>query len=464
MDDRERALHRASELALSFLAGLEDRHVGAHADADAVAAALREAAGGDLPEDGMDPVAVAEELARMVDPGLIASAGPRYYGFVIGGALPAAVAVDWLTSAWAQNGAVHASSPAAAGAEQVAGAWMLDLLGLPPEASFGFPTGAGLGNMVGLAAARHAVLARAGWDVETDGLFGAPEIAVLIGDEAHTTVLTSLQYLGLGRDRIVRVAVDEQGRMRADALAGALASAAGPAIVITQAGNVNTGAFDPAVPIAEAVAAHHNAWLHVDGAFGLWAAATPRLRHLVAGVEQADSWSTDAHKWLNVGYDCGFVAVRDVDAHRAAMSATQAAYLMRTGTQREPWEFVLDSSRRARGFVVYAALRSLGRAGVAALVDRCCSLARRMAEQLGAAPGVAILNEVALNQVLVRFADDDDRTRAVIAAVQDEGTAWMGGTTWQGRAAMRISVSNWSTTEADVDRTVAAILRAAGAD
>jgi len=427
-----------------------------------VAAALRDAAGGDLPDEGMEPAAVAEELARVVDPGLIASAGPRYFGFVIGGALPAAAAVDWLTTAWSQNAALHASSPAAAGAEQVAGGWMLDLLGLPAEASFGFPTGAGLGNMIGLAAARHTVLARADWDVEADGIFGAPEIAVLLGEEAHTTVFTSLQYLGLGRDRVVRVPADEQGRMRADALADALASPAGPAIVIAQAGNVNTGAFDPAGPIADAVAAHPNAWLHIDGAFGLWAATSPSLRHLVAGVDRADSWSTDAHKWLNVGYDCGFVAIRDSDAHRAAMSATPAAYLMRTGTQREPWEFVLDSSRRARGFVVYAALRSLGRGGVAALVDRCCILARRMAEQLATAPGVAVLNDVALNQVLVRFGDDDERTRAVIAAVQEDGTAWMGGTTWQGRAAMRISVSNWSTTEDDADRTVAAILRAAG--
>jgi glutamate/tyrosine decarboxylase-like PLP-dependent enzyme len=304
------------------------------------------------------------------------------------------------------------------------------------------------------------VLAREGWNVEARGLYGAPEITVIVGEEAHATVYTSLQYLGLGRDRVVRVDADEQGRMRVDALREALASVRGPLIVIAQAGNVNTGGFDPVGEVADHLAGHDNAWLHVDGAFGLWVNASPSLRHLVDGVERADSWSTDAHKWLNVGYDCGFVAVRDEEAHRTAMAGS-GAYLMRSDAEREPWEYVLDSSRRARGFTVYAAIRSLGRSGVKALVERCCALARRMAEQLAAAPGVTILNDVVLNQVLVRFGDDDERTRAVITAVQDEGTAWMGGTTWHGLAAMRISVSNWSTTEADADRTVAAILRAA---
>ncbi len=411
MDDSERTLRAAAELGIEFLAGLAERHVGARADGDAIAAAL----GGPLPEDGEDPVAVIEDMTRRLDPGLVASAGPRYFGFVIGGALPAAMGADWLTAAWDQNANLHALSPAAAGAEQVVGAWMLDLLGLPASASVGLPTGAGLANTVGLAAGRHAVLAREGWDVEARGLYGAPEITVIIGEEAHATVLTALQYLGLGHDRVVKVPADEQGRMRADALAGLVGGMTGPMIVVAQAGNVNTGGFDPMDAIADALAGHPNAWVHVDGAFGLWAAASPRLRHLVAGVDRADSWATDAHKWLNVGYDCGFVAVRDRDAHRAAMAAS-ASYLMLTQTQRESSEYVLDSSRRARGFVLYATLRSLGRSGVRELVERCCDLARRMADRLAQADGVEILNEVVLNQVLVRFhpadgGDADEFTR-----------------------------------------------------
>ncbi len=455
MDERAAALRRAAELGLDFLAGLGERHVGSRSDAAAIRERLP---AGPVPEHGLDPVAVVEELASAIDPGIVASAGPRYFGFVIGGQLPASAAADWLTTAWGQNAALHALSPAAAAAEEVAGRWMLELLGLPDDATFGFPTGAGLGNAVGLAAARHAVLAKAGWDVEANGLYGSPEIRVVIGDDAHATLLTALQYLGLGRDRVVRVPVDDQGRMRADAAREIISGIDGPLIVALQAGNVNTGAFDPASDVADALASHPNAWLHVDGAFGLWAAVSPELRHLVAGVEHADSWSTDAHKWLNVGYDCGFVAVRDGEAHRAAM-ATSAAYLMRS-EQRESWEYVLDSSRRARGFIAYAAIRSLGQEGVRALVERCCALARRMADGLRAADGVEVLNDVVLNQVLVRFGDDE-RTRDVIAAVQAEGTAWMGGTTWKGAAAMRISVSNWSTTEADADRTVASILRCA---
>jgi glutamate/tyrosine decarboxylase-like PLP-dependent enzyme len=456
MDEREAALRRAAEIGLAYLAGLDERPVGARTGADDVAGRL----GGPVPDSGTDPTRVVEQLAEAVDPGLVASLGPRYFGFVIGGQLPAAAAADWLTTAWGQNAVVHAASPAGAAVEEVAGRWMLELLGLPSDASVGLPTGAGLGNMVGLAAGRHAVLARAGWDVEAQGLYGAPEVTVVVGEEAHATLLTALQYLGLGRERVVRIPTDDQGAMRADAFAGTVATLDGPLIVALQAGNVNTGAFDPAAAVADALDGHPNAWIHVDGAFGLWAAVSPELAHLVAGVDRADSWSTDAHKWLNVGYDCGFVAVRDRDAHRAAM-ATSASYLMRS-EQRENWEFVLDSSRRARGFILYAAIRSLGRDGVRALVERCCTLARRMADRLSRADGIEILNDVVLNQVLVRFDDSDERTRAVIAAVQADGTAWMGGTTWQGRAAMRISVSNWSTTEADADRTVDAILRCAG--
>jgi len=453
-------MRRASELGLEFLAGLNERHVGALTDDVGLVARL----GGPLPDEGEDPQVVIEQMARGFDPGLVASAGPRYFGFVIGGSLPAAASADWLTGAWAQNAALHASSPAAAAAELVAGSWMLDLLGLPKDAGVGFPTGAGLGNTVGLAAARHALLARAGWDVEAHGLYGAPEIRVVIGEEAHSTLLTGLQYLGLGRERVTRIPTDEQGRMRADALPAAL-DANVPTIVTIQAGNVNTGAFDPADAVADALADHPNAWLHVDGAFGLWAAVSPELRHLVAGVERANSWATDAHKWLNVGYDCGFVAVRGREAQRAAMSA-EAAYLMQDAAHRDNWEYVLDSSRRARGFVVYAALRSLGRDGVREMIERCCRLARRMAERLGAADGVEILNDVVLNQVLVRFTPPDGShtdkfTREVMTRVQKGGEAWMGGTTWHGMGAMRISVSNWSTTEADIDRTAEAILRAA---
>jgi glutamate/tyrosine decarboxylase-like PLP-dependent enzyme len=450
-------LQRALDLSVAYLASLPARHVGARANGGAIAERLRVP----LPADPEDPLAVIERLAQDLDLGLVASAGPRYFGFVVGGALPASVAADWLTAAWDQNAGLHATSPAAAAAEDVAGAWMKELLGIPAEASHGLTTGAGLANAVGIATARHAVLAKLGWDVETRGLYGAPEIAVIVGDEAHATLLTALQYLGLGRERLTRVPTDGQGCILAEPMARAVrAASAKPVIVCAQAGNVNTGGFDPLAAIADAVDAHPNAWLHIDGAFGLWASAVPRLRHLVAGVDRADSWSTDAHKWLNVGYDSGFVATRDPASHRAAM-APSAPYLMITGENRESSEWVLDSSRRARGFALYAVLRSLGRAGVRDLVERCCAHARRMAERLAAAPGVAVLNEVHLNQVLVRFGDDDGRTRAVIERVQREGVAWMGGTTWRGKAAMRISVSNWATTEDDIDQTAKAILHAA---
>ena len=301
-DERERALNEAFARGLDYLRSLPDRHVGPTADAATIAERL----GGELREQGEDAASVVASLAAAVDPGLVASAGPRYFGFVVGGALPAAAAADVLTMAWGQNTALHALSPAAAAAEQVAGEWMLDLLGLPRDASFGLPTGAGLGNAVGLAAGRHVVLARVGWDVESQGLYGAPEVQVVIGEEAHATLLTALQYLGLGRDRVVRIPTDEQGRMRVDDLASALDGLTdAPLLVAAQAGNVNTGAFDPMDEIADRLAGHPNAWLHVDGAFGLWAQVSPKLRHLVKGVERADSWSTDAHKWLNAGYDCG---------------------------------------------------------------------------------------------------------------------------------------------------------------
>jgi len=451
-------LARTAELSARYLATLPDRHVGAREDANVLTERLRVP----LPDGPEDPTAVIERMARELDTGLVATAGPRYFGFIVGGALPASIAADWLTAAWDQNASLSVLSPAAAAAEDIAAAWMKDLLGIPSATSHGLTTGAGLANAVGVATGRHAVLAARGWDVEARGLYGAPEITVIVSDEAHATLLTALQYLGLGRERVTRIPTDDRGAMQSAPLAEAMRAAHDtPVIVCAQAGNVNTGAVDPLSAIADAVDAHPNAWLHVDGAFGLWASAVPRLRHLVTGADRADSWATDAHKWLNVGYDSGFVATRDSGAHRAAMAAT-APYLMVSGAHREPSEWVLDSSRRARGFALYAVLRSLGRTGVADLIGRCCVLARRLADRLSAAPGIDVLNEVLLNQVLLRFFDDDERTRAVIARVQREGVAWMGGTTWHGRAAMRISVSNWATRAEDIDLTADAILRATG--
>ena len=462
--DLRRLLDRTADLATTFLAGVGERPVGR----PVAASTLRAALAGPLPVQGEDPLAVIEALARAADPGIVATAGPRYFGFVIGGNLPAALAADWLATAWDQNAAMYVMSPAAAVVEEVAGEWLLDLLGLPAQASVGFTTGATMAIFTALAAARHAVLARVGWDVEEHGLGGAPAVTVVVSEEAHATIFATLQMLGLGRGRVHRVAADDQGRMRADALRDVLASVDGPTIVCAQAGNVNTGAFDPVGEIAALVHAH-GGWLHVDGAFGLWAAAAPALRSLVAGVEHADSWATDAHKWLNVPYDSGLVFVRDRTAHRAAMTFGAAYYVETSGAERDGYNWVPESSRRARGFAVYAALRALGRAGVAHLVERSAALARRMADRIAAAPGARVLNDVVLNQVLVRFdppggGDADAHTRAVIARVQADGTCWLGGTVWQGKAAARISVSGWSTTEADVDRAVEAISRSARSD
>ncbi|MFY9820873.1 MAG: pyridoxal-dependent decarboxylase [Thermoanaerobaculia bacterium] len=455
--DHADLLKRTTDLALEFLDGLPERRVGQTASLDELRAAL----GGALPEQGTDAREVIEHLARAADPGLIGMAGPRYFGFVIGGHVPASLAADWLTSTWDQNAGLYVTSPANSVVEEAAAGWLLELLGLPSTASLGFTTGCSMANFTALAAARHAVLARHGWDVEKAGLFGAPPIEVVIGNEAHATILTALQMLGLGRERVKRVAVDGQGRMVPAALRQALAGASGPLIVCAQAGNVDTGAFDPLEEIVPIVreARDGGGWLHVDGAFGLWAATVPALAHLVRGVAGADSWATDAHKWLNVPYDSGIVAVAHPEPHRAAMTIS-AAYLVQTeGHERDPFDWVPEFSRRARGFTVWAALRSLGRSGVAAMVERCCALARRFAERLREEPGVEILNEVVLNQVLVRFQASDALTRDVIARVQADGTCWLGGTTWQGKGAMRISVSSWATTEADVDVSAAAILR-----
>jgi glutamate/tyrosine decarboxylase-like PLP-dependent enzyme len=475
MPDRDALLHRTVELAADFLDRLPDRPVARKVDL----AALRAALGGPVPQAPSDPASVIEALAREAEVGLVGTAGPRYFGFVIGGGVPAALAADWLASAWDQNAAMYVMSPAAAVVEEVAGRWLVELFGLPAESSVGFSTGATMATFTALAAARHRMLQRAGWDVESDGYVGAPAIEVVVGDEAHATIFVSLQMLGLGRARVHRVAADAQGRMRPDALRETLATLDGPIIVCAQAGNVNTGSFDPMVPIVEAVRAKPNAWLHVDGAFGLWAAAVPALADRVAGLAGADSWTTDAHKWLNVPYDSGIVVCRDPEAHLASMTFGAAYYIEAAGGERDGYNWVAESSRRARGFPIYAALRSLGREGLAGMVDHCCALARQMADALRGAPGVEILNDVVLNQVLVRFSPPsgaggsagavadaaaiDDFTRRVIAAVQADGTCWLGGTTWHGMAAMRISVSNWSTSEADIDLSAEAILRCARA-
>jgi glutamate/tyrosine decarboxylase-like PLP-dependent enzyme len=444
------ALLRAHELATDWLDGLRERPVRAAGDP----AGLR----GALPERGEDPAAVVEALAAAAEPGLVASAGPRYFGFVTGGALPAALAADWLTSAWDQNAGLFSMSPAAAAAETTALAWCRELLGLPASAGGGIATGAQMANVTALAAARNAVLARAGWDVEARGLPGAPALQVIVSDESHATVFNALRLLGLGRDTPIRVPTDEQGRMRADALREVLGSAS-PAIVCAQAGNVNTGAFDPLEEIVTACR-EHGAWCHVDGAFGLWAAAAPARAHLAAGAAGADSWAVDAHKWLNVPYDCAVAFVADPVPLNAAMALT-AAYLTTAGErERNGADWSPEASRRARAFPLYAALRQLGRAGVGELVERHCRLAARIAERLAAEPGVAILNDVVLNQALARFGDDDAATDAVIARVQQDGTCWLGGTRWHGAAAMRISVSGWQTTEDDADRSAAAIAAA----
>jgi glutamate/tyrosine decarboxylase-like PLP-dependent enzyme len=463
MTGHEAVLDSAVEHARRFLAGLGSRPVPAQAGL----AELRAALGGALPEEGIDPRRVVEDLASAAEPGLVASAGPRYFGFVVGGSLPAALAADWLASAWDQNASLYVLGPAAAVVEDVAAAWLLDLLGLPEGCSVGFVTGCQMANFTGLIAARHTVLKRAGWDVEEAGLRGAPPVRLVLGAQAHVTVHTPLRMLGLGSRDVTRVEADDQGRMRPEALRKAIGSGDGPLIVCAQAGEVNSGAFDAFEEIVDALRGR-NAWLHVDGAFGLWAAASPGRRHLAKGVEGADSWATDTHKWLNVPYDSGIAIVKHPAAHRAPFAAS-ASYLMPTsGAERDPHDFTPEFSRRARGFAVYAALRSLGRRGVADLVDRLCLQAQRMAERLGREPGVRILNDVVLNQVLVRFepasGDADAFTQAVIARVQRDGTCWLGGTLWRGQRAMRVSVSNWSTTEEVIDRSADAILSAVQAE
>ena len=451
----ERTLFRAAELAVDYLRRVPDLPVREEASLDDLRAALRVP----LNDAPLDPLTVVDELVRGAEPGCVQIQSPRYFGFVIGGSLEAAIAADWLTSAWDQNGGGYPPGPSAAVVEEAVGEWILDLLGLPAGCGVGLTTGCQMAHFTCLAAARNRKLAETGWDVESDGLFGAPPLRVIAGAHAHTTVFAALRMLGLGSNRTEIVPADDQGRMLAGPLARILREGEGPAIVIAQAGEVNTGATDPLPQISEA-AREYGAWLHIDGAFGLWAAASERLRAQVEGIERADSWATDGHKWLNVPYDCGFAIVRDREAHRAALSSLAGAEYIPPIEHGERYnaEWVPEFSRRARGFPVYAAIRSLGRRGVAELVERCCDCAHLMASALAETEGIEVLNEVTLNQVLVRFRRDGANiSDEALLAIQDEGTCWMSGTTWDGQPAIRISVSNWRTTEDDIRRSAEAI-------
>jgi glutamate/tyrosine decarboxylase-like PLP-dependent enzyme len=447
-EDMKHLLELVADRANRYLSRLDQRPI----SPDAAALAQLEQLGGALPDEPTPADQVIALLDDVGSPATVITTGGRYFGFVIGGALPASLAANWLAGAWDQCAGIQVLSPAAAELERVAAGWLLELLGLPADTAVGFVTGATSANLTCLAAARHVLLERAGWNVEEDGLLGAPPIDVIVGDEVHVSVLKALSLLGLGRNRVRRVPVDDQGRMQAEALP----SLAGPTLICLQAGNVNTGAFDPAEPIC-AAARKANAWVHVDGAFGLWAAAAPARAHLVRGVGQADSWATDAHKWLNVPYDSGIAFVRDRRSVLAAMTV-DASYLMQE-TQRDPYAYTPQMSRRARGVEVWAALRSLGRQGVADLVERTCRHAERFAHGFREA-GYRVLNDVVINQVLVSFGDAE-RTQRVIDRVQQRGVCWCSGTVWQGHTAMRLSVSSWATTGQDVERSLNEILEVA---
>jgi glutamate/tyrosine decarboxylase-like PLP-dependent enzyme len=449
-------LHETADLAADFLESLPERPVWARVDLEA----LRGRMSGPVPEGPTDPHQVVAELASVGSDAAVASPSGRYFGFVIGGAVPAALAADWLTSTWDQNAGLYVIGPAAAVAEEVAGAWLADLLHVPRATSFAFVTGTQMAHTTVLAAARNHVLAEAGWDVEQDGLVGAPAIRVLAGEKVHSTLPRALRLIGLGTGSIVSVGVDAQGRIRPDALREALAAGDGPTIVCAQAGEVNTGSFDPFGPIADA-SEEAGAWLHVDGAFGLWAAATPRFAHLTAGAERADSWAVDGHKWLNVPYDSAFALCARPEPHKRAMSA-RAEYLIHSdeGGPRDEVDWTPEFSRRARGFTVYAAIRSLGRSGIAKMIERGCDHAARFAREIATVPGAEVLNEVVLNQVLFRF-ESDERTTQILGRVQQSGEAWMSGTVWDERQAIRLSVSNWQTSDEDIDRTLAAFRTAA---
>lgn len=440
-------LREAAERGIAYLQGLDARGVAPTPEAVAALAALDRP----LPETPCPPAEVLAELDRVGSPATVATAGRRFFGFVIGGALPAALGANWLAGAWDQNAGLWAATPIGSQLEIVVLRWLRELAGLDEAWGGALVTGATMANFTALAAARHAVLEQAGWDVERDGLYGAPEITVLVGAEAHPTLAKALGLLGLGRDRIVRLPVDGQGRVRADAVP----AVAGPAVVCLQAGNINTGSFDPLREVAARLAGP-STWIHVDAAFGFWACAAPALAARLDGLELCDSVCTDAHKWLNVPYDSGIALVRDAGALRRAMAFT-AAYLPSSG-RREPSDYTPELSRRARGIEIWAALRSLGRRGLAELVERCCRHARRFADGLAGA-GFEVLNEVCLNQVLVSFGSDE-QTREAIRLIQQDGTCWCGGTEWQGRAAMRISVCSWATTDEDVERSLAAMIAA----
>jgi glutamate/tyrosine decarboxylase-like PLP-dependent enzyme len=448
----------ARERSLSFLDSLGSRPVFPRATYDETRVLFDVP----LPDIGEDPEAVLHALADAGEKSVVATAGPRFFGYVIGGTIPASIAADWLTSAWDQNAGLWSATPAASAVEEVVARWLLDLLGLPDTSGVGLVTGCQMANFTCLAAARHAVLRRAGWDVEADGLQGAPRLHIVAGAEAHVTIHGALKMLGIGTSSMISVETDDQGRMIASKLREAIESLEGPTIVCTQAGNVNTGAFDPIDEIAD-IAHRKDAWVHVDGAFGLWAAVSARRRHLVEGVGKADSWATDAHKWLNVPYDCGVAIVAHPADHHGAMSL-KAAYLEKQDTDREPFDWVPEFSRRARGFPIWVALRVLGRRGLEEMIDRGCDLAARAAETLGAVDGIEVLTTPVVNQALFRFhgsdtAKDDELTRDVIRRVQNDRVCWLSGTNWHGMEAMRFSVSNWSTTEKDIDMTTESIIR-----
>jgi glutamate/tyrosine decarboxylase-like PLP-dependent enzyme len=452
-DPYDEILKEAAAHALHYLQTIRERHAGVPQEALKRLTAL----GGPLPSHGEDPQFILKLLHDVGSPATVASMGGRFFGGVIGGALPASVAAHWLADAWDQNACLFDISPVAAHLEDVVLAWVLDLLGLPGNSGGAFVTGTQMADVTALAAARGTVLRKIGWDVERDGLFAAPPIAVILGEEVHATMLKALALLGFGKGRVQIVPADSQGRMKPSRIP----RVSGPAIVCVQVGNVNTGACDPVGEICD-IAHNFGAWVHVDGAFGLWAAASSRRKHLLAGVDRADSWATDAHKWLNVPHDSGLAMVRDVEALQRAMSISASYYPPDPDAKRQPMKLSPESSRRARAIEIWAALRSLGKQGVAELIERTCGHAEKFATGLRA-EGYEVLNDVVLNQVLVSFGDDAITTRT-INAIQADGTCWCGGTVWKGRKAMRISVSSWATTDSDVTRSLAAILRIAAAD
>ena len=457
-------LRRTLAHAEAYLARLDQATVAA----TATTRDLRERLSRPLAGVGVDPVTVIDDLVADTAHGIIGSAGGRFFAWVIGGAVPAALAADWLTATWDQNASLHACGPAEAIIEEVCGAWLKDLLGLPATASFALVTGCQMSHFTCLAAARNRLLSSCGWDVERQGIFSAPRIHILTGDQVHGSITRAVRLLGLGSESLVELPVDDEGRLTAPTLARALERhASGPTLVLLQAGDINTGAFDPfaeLIPLAH----QHGAWVHVDGAFGLWANASPRHRHLLRGVETADSWSTDGHKWLNVPYDCGYAFVADPTAHAAPL-AWRASYLTHDASARDPFDWNPEWSRRGRGVATYAAIRQLGRDGIADLIDRSCRHATELARGIGRLPGAELVWEPRINQGLVRFPDprshatEEDharRTDEVIAKVVRTGEAFFGGTTWRGLRCMRISVCNWQTSDADVDRAVAAVRQA----